>query len=317
MTATALLRYAALQKLVARFRPDIIHAYGFAADVLGMMIRVSRSDVRLITSRRGEDDNRRHQRVRRVANRWSERVVCVSSEVAAFVRATEQPPTGLLEVIPNGVPIQSPPPRHLGSHGSLVRFGTLGTVKPVKGTDLLVDAFMRFHPEAQVELAVAGLVDRPWAEDLRRRASVDNRITFVGRSLDSAVFLSGISVFVLPSRSEGMSNALLEAMALGIPCVATNVGSNRTLLTPPDLAPGGVVCEPSTDALLQAMKDLTFDPEAHSRYGAAASRIVRERYSIDRMVRQYENLYRSIGRHGSGVIATSQPSSDRAIDHAV
>jgi glycosyltransferase involved in cell wall biosynthesis len=317
MTPSALLRCATLKTLVDEFRPDIVHAYGFAADVLATIIKVSRRDVRLITSRRSEDGNRRHQRVRRIANRWSEKVVCVSSEVAHFVRATEKTRSGLLEVIPNGVPIQFPQRRRSGSQG-LVRFGTLGTVKPVKGTDLLVDAFMKFDTRADVELVIAGLIDRPWAEALRARASVDNRITFLGRSSDSPAFLSGIDVFVLPSRSEGMSNALLEAMALGIPCIATNVGSNRTLVTPPDLAPGGVVCEPTSDALLQAMKDLACDPEAHPRYGGAALRIVRERYSVDTMVRQYENLYQTIGRPGSvGVICTSQPSSDCTIDHAV
>ena len=110
----------------------------------------------------------------------SDKVVCVSQETAAFVQSTESPRPGLLTVIPNGVAVSD------ASHDSRardtdqtaksdekdrpIRFGTLGTVKPIKGTDLLVDAFMQFDRAAHVELLIAGLIDRPWAEALRERA---------------------------------------------------------------------------------------------------------------------------------------------------
>jgi glycosyltransferase involved in cell wall biosynthesis len=295
-TPSALLRYIALERIVKRFRPDIVHAYGFASDVLGTMLRLRGTDVRVITSRRGEDANRRHQRIRRLTNRWSERIVCVSPEVATFVEATEHPAPQLLEVIPNGVPVARCARPRAAADGHVIRFGTLGTVKPVKGTDILVDAFLKFGADAPVKLAVAGLIDRPWAEALRARASIDARIEFVGRSSVPNVFLASLDVFVLPSRSEGMSNALLEAMALGLPCVATDVGSNRTLLNPPGAPPGGMICELTSDALFECMRRLAGDPEARTRYGAAAFRITKERYTIEVMVRSYERLYRTVAR---------------------
>ncbi len=97
---------------------------------------------------------------------------------------------------------------------------------------------MQFDPTARVELLIAGLIDRPWAEALRERASRDTRIRFVGRSSEARRFLSSLDVFVLPSRSEGMSNALLEAMASGLPCIATDVGSNRSVFAPSRRAGG-------------------------------------------------------------------------------
>jgi glycosyltransferase involved in cell wall biosynthesis len=250
----------------------------------------------LITSRRGEDVSPRHQQVRRLANRWSEKVVCVSSEVATFVEATERTPPGLLEVIPNGVSLQAPVNGEQRCNGGVVRFGTLGTVKPVKGTDLLVDAFMKFDPEAKVELHVAGLVDRAWADALRERASKDSRITFIGRTKDPQAFLSRLDVFVLPSRSEGMSNALLEAMALGIASIATNVGSNRSVLNPAQAPPGGVICEPTSHSLFEAMNFLAQDLDKRLQYGPNAIRIVGQSYSAEAMVDRYIRLYRLVAR---------------------
>ena len=109
------LAYLRLERTVRRFRPHIVHSYGFVADVVAGLLRARGSNVRIITSRRGEDANRRHQVFRRLVNRVSDKVVCVSQETAAFVQLTESPRPGLLTVIPNGVarrgsqwPCQSP-----------------------------------------------------------------------------------------------------------------------------------------------------------------------------------------------------------------
>ena len=255
--------YLRLERLVRRFRPHIVHSYGFVADIVAGVLRTRRADVRLITSRRGEDANRRHQTLRRLVNRVSDRVVCVSAETAAFVQSTESPSPGLLAVIPNGVALNPVRlrARARGRDGP-VRFGTLGTVKPIKGTDLLVDAFMRFKQTARVELLIAGLIDRPWAEALRDRARTDTRIRFLGRASQPGSFLSRVDVFVLPSRSEGMSNALLEAMASGLPCIATDVGSNRSLLNQPAEPAAGLICEGNPESLFRAMEEMASSAEA-------------------------------------------------------
>jgi glycosyltransferase involved in cell wall biosynthesis len=299
-----MLAYLRLERAVRRFRPHIVHSYGFVADVVAGLLRASGSNVRIVTSRRGEDANRRHQAFRRLVNRLSNTVVCVSHETAAFVESTESPRPGLLTVIPNGVAVDA-----TVSHGRLrrenttgarpeqeapVRFGTLGTVKPIKGTDLLVDAFMQFDPTARVELLIAGLIDRPWAEALRARASRDTRIQFVGRLSDASRFLSSLDVFVLPSRSEGMSNALLEAMASGLPCIATDVGSNCSLLRPPAEPAAGLICEPNAEPLFRAMFEMASHAEARLDYGDHGRALVGRSYTIPNMVLEYERLYRTV-----------------------
>jgi glycosyltransferase involved in cell wall biosynthesis len=299
--------YLRLERLIGRFRPHIVHSYGFVPDLVAGVLRTRRADVRLITSRRGEDANRPHQTLRRLVNRVSHRVVCVSAETAAFVQSTESPPPGLLVVIPNGValnPARLPARAHGGDRP--VRFGTLGTVKPIKGTDLLVDAFMRFKQTDRVELLIAGLIDRPWAEALRDRARKDKRIRFLGRASQPGSFLSRVDVFVLPSRSEGMSNALLEAMASGLPCIATDVGSNRSLLNHAAEPAAGLICDGSPESLFRAMDEMASSAETRVECGARAARLVARNYTIPGMVRQYEGLYRSVvGRQPGASLDTS------------
>ena len=295
-TPKAMGRFLAFERIIRRFQPDIVHSYSFAGDVLGAMLRARGAQVTLFMSRRGEDKSRRHQLVRRITNRWSNKIVCVSSEVARFVEQTERPTAGLLEVIPNGVPMNVAVRQPSAREPGVLRFGTLGTVKPVKGTDLLVDAFMRFAPDAAVRLSIAGLIDRPWAYDLRARASADARIEFIGRASEPNAFLAGLDVFVLPSRSEGMSNALLEAMALGLACIATDVGSNRSVLQPAHRAPGGMTCEPSVDALFVSMDRMARDAHARHQYSLAAHEIAERDYATEAMVDRYHHLYRSVVR---------------------
>jgi glycosyltransferase involved in cell wall biosynthesis len=155
---------------------------------------------------------------------------------------------------------------------------------------------MKFDARAQVELSVAGVVNRPWAATLRDRASGDTRITFIGRVNDPQAFLSTLDVFVLPSRSEGMSNALLEAMARGIPCIATDVGSNRSVLNPTQTGPGGLICQPASDSLFEAMKLLSEDGDLRLLYGKNAFHIVSDSFSTEAMVARYLWLYRTVGR---------------------
>ena len=141
---------------------------------------------------------------------------------------------------------------------------------------------------------IAGLIDRPWAEALRERARRDERIRFIGRSSQASRFLSSLDVFVLPSRSEGMSNALLEAMASGLPCIATDVGSNRSLLCPPAEPAAGRICEPDAESLFRAMLEMASSAQARLDYGAQGRALVGRNYTIPNMVQEYERLYRSI-----------------------
>jgi glycosyltransferase involved in cell wall biosynthesis len=166
---------------------------------------------------------------------------------------------------------------------------------PIKGTDLLVEAFLRFPDEANVELLIAGRIGGDWGEQLVSKAAASplaQKIKFVGFESNSEAFLSNLDVFVLPSRSEGMSNSLLEAMASGLPCIATDVGSNSSLLRGRQTA--GLICQPSDADLYRCMVQLYQDEALRENLGYAARQTVETEYSMPRMVNGYRQLYREL-----------------------
>jgi glycosyltransferase involved in cell wall biosynthesis len=283
-----------LSTVLGEWKPNVIQTYGYACDIsLPFLTKAMWPNVTVITTRRGEDHNRRHQLLRRAANMCVDSVVCVSSTVARFTEATERLGQRKLKVIPNGVAlpdVQGKTP--VATH--VLRFGTLGTVKAVKGTDLLLEAFLRFGRDIDAELWIAGGKDRApdWADTVVRRAEqshLSSKIRFLGHQPDPTAFLSSLDVFVLPSRSEGMSNALLEAMAVGLPCIATDVGSNRELLL--GTQPGGVICQPRADAIFEAMQEMGSNHSMRNRLGNAARHVAQTSYSLKCMVSAYEQLY--------------------------
>ena len=286
-----------LVRVVGQARPEVVHSYGFSADLLAALVRLILPKCRIITSRRGADTNRRHQKLRSLINTIANQVICVSEETAAFASRTERLRTDKVQVIPNGVGLAEFPT--VRSDARRLRFGTLGNVKPVKGTDLLVDAFCRFSPDIDAELHIGGSLgvrdrDKSWSEDVVRRAAQSphrDNIVFAGFQAEPREFLRSLDVFVLPSRSEGMSNALLEAMSLGLPSIATDVGSNATVLTPIDADLPGIVCQASVESLFASMQRMLACNELRARCGAAARRVVASRYSLSAMVDQYEKTY--------------------------
>jgi glycosyltransferase involved in cell wall biosynthesis len=278
-------------------RAHVVHSYGFSADLVAALVKLLSPRCVLITSRRGIDTSVRHQRVRSLINRVTNQVICVSDETADYVRRTERLSPNRLRVIPNGV--VTDPARATGSRCAEVVFGTLGNVKPIKGTDLLIEAFCALPGDAPVRLRIGGTQgirdrDKKWGQALVERVHASPRgtaIEFAGFQHDPREFLRTLDVFVLPSRSEGMSNALLEAMSLGLPCIATDVGSNASVLRPLTEEPAGMVCEPTVDSLRDAMWHMFSSPEDRARSGAAARRAAVARYSFETMVSRYEDTY--------------------------
>ena len=293
------IRMTRLFRILARHRPRIIHSYGFTCDVIGPFLAKLLPRTRVITTRRGEDGEVGHQRWRSRMNRFTDLIVCVSQATADFTRATENLHRAGIRVIPNGVVIAEVP-RHASDTGSAsdrpLRFGTLGTVKPIKGTDLLVDAFLRLDPSDACELHIGGRTDvGTWGSELVQRtraAAGGDRIHFHGIQTDAEEFLRRIDVFVLPSRSEGMSNALLEAMACGLPCLVTDVGSNAAVLAPAGAArPGGLVTTPDVDGLHRALRQALDDPRARSEWAAGAYELACRNHSMKGMVTAHEQIY--------------------------
>ncbi|HUJ11580.1 MAG TPA: glycosyltransferase [Verrucomicrobiae bacterium] len=240
-----------------------------------------------------------HRLVARVVYRLADSVTTNSNPAGKFLLECKMATPRKLVVIPNGIPL--PPISGCPSAMAAARqtFGlpptgpvvaTLGRFAPIKGHAHFVAACaivaQRFP---NVTFALAG--EGASRETLLKQTTalgLTSRIRFVGQVDDPAAFLVGLDAFVLPSLSEAMSNALMEAMAAARPIVATAVGGNVELI---EHERTGLLVPPADpSALAEAICTLLGDPERGRCLGQAARAKI-ESYSIERMVTRTTELY--------------------------
>jgi glycosyltransferase involved in cell wall biosynthesis len=130
------------------------------------------------------------------------------------------------------------------------------------------------------------------------RLGVASHVELLGDRADVRDVLAALDVFVLPSRTEGMSNALLEAMATGLPVVATAVGGTPEVIA--DGSSGLLVPVDDPAAMAAAIVRVLDDPSLAGRLGAAARQTVEERYGAKSMVRRLEAVYAAVANSGGG-----------------
>lgn len=127
---------------------------------------------------------------------------------------------------------------------------------------------------------------------LAQQAGVADRVRFLGQRADVPEILQASDIFVLNSKSEGMSNALLEALAAGLPCIATDVGGNPELVRDGE---NGFLVPPNQSAPLSRLIGiLASDPELRARMGARSRQRAQEEYSLEAMVRRTESIYEQV-----------------------
>lgn len=199
-------------------------------------------------------------------------------------------------VIHNGVSVQDRVQRR--SQDMQVLW--VGRFRPEKRLDLLLEAWRR--ADVPGRLAIVG--DGPEREQVRKLSNGVLRVDLLGEVSDPTHCFRAADVFALPSDAEGMSNALLEAMAAGCACIATDVGESRDLLGVEGGVPspgaflrgsaGLLVARGDSSGLAAAFRALAGAPTLRSELGAAAHRRSRERYAIERVAQQYRKLYWSL-----------------------
>lgn len=273
---------------VRQRRPHVLHAYGFLCNVMAALFPLPRRGTVVLTSRRGNEARPGRRRLYRMSNPFVHRILCVSRATREFAVRTEGVRRERCVVIPNGIDLSAHPPAAPRS-GPLRRVGTMGRLRQVKGSDLLLEAFARIGRD-DLTLVMGGPADRRWGRELVETYRGTPGVEFPGE-VEAASFLPGLDLFVLPSRSEGMSNALLEAMSVGLPIVATDVGGNREVL---DEGRAGLLVAPSAAGLAEGIATLLDDPGRARELGRRARERVEGEHEIGTMVRRYEDLYASL-----------------------
>jgi len=292
-----------LRGLIAHTRPDVIHARNFGSWDVSVLARgLSWRPAPLVYSFHGLSEAnppRRRQWIARLLARGTAAMFTVTSATRDALADDLHLPPARITVIPNG--IRTPPQAARPGGRGPVLIGTVGNLTPIKGHELLLRAFAKFRhgaPAIDAYLCLAG--DGPLRSQLQalaRPLGIAPRCQFVGRIHNVSDFLAELDLFVLPSRSEAHPNALLEAMAAGLPCVATSVGGVPEVLDAGRC--GRLVPAGDSDALARAMLDLAVDPDARRRLGVAAWQRARDTYSLSGMAKAYATLYTEMQRANS------------------
>jgi glycosyltransferase involved in cell wall biosynthesis len=187
--------------------------------------------------------------------------------------------------------------RHaLGLPAEVPVVGAVGRLVPVKDHVGLVEATALLGRDGlRPIVAIAG--DGPLRADIETRAAalgVQGQVRLLGHRQDIDTVFTALDVFVLPSRSEGLSNTILEAMAAGLPVVATHVGGADEMVV--DGATGLLVPPASPQALAAALRRLLLDPALRTTMGHAGRARVEKDFDLAETVRQYEGLYTDLAR---------------------
>jgi L-malate glycosyltransferase len=303
-----------LYRLFRREQPDIVHTHAWGTLVEGIVAaRLARVPVVV----HGEHGTLQLRWYQRTLQRWvwgmATQVLSVSRKLTDRMTATTGFAAERILTIQNGVDLArfSPSLRDAGrealgiSPDTLV-IGTAGRLVPVKDHANLIDALGRLRTRGvRFTALIAG--DGPLRRALEEQIAslaMSGCVHLLGPRPDIDRVMASLDIFVLPSRSEGMSNTILEAMASGVPVVATNVGGAEELVD--DGRTGRLVPREDPAALSVALTELANDPDRRRGMGLAALQKAGIEFSLARMLRDYETLYVDLAARGraSGVAST-------------
>lgn len=248
---------------------------------------------------------------RRFAYGLADVVFAVTDELRKFHARQAWVSSGRIRVLTNGVDTEvfAPQPHvKTSARGKLnipvERFviGSLGRMVPIKNHVAILKAaesLLLRGIDAHALLVGSGPELQTYKSYVKQAAELAGRVTFLGATEKVAEALSAMDAFVLPSFSEGMSNTLLEAMSCGMPVVATRVGGNPEVVEAN--CSGLLVNSGETEELADCLTQLAQDAALRERLGAAARARILEKFSLQRMVSAYSQLYLDLGER-AGVL---------------
>ena len=290
-------------RLLQEQQPLILHTWMFHANIPGRVLgRIAGIPV-IISSIRtmGQEGIFRHRSDRFTAA-LSDRIVCVSENVAKYAEQTIHLPPEKLVVVPNGVDpndYRSLPSKAEARNlsqlpDSALIIGAIGRMHRVKGLSILLRAFAQLAElHRTVHLLFVGEgPDRQLLIDQAQDFGLNSKVTFLAFQKDIPKLLPALDLFVSASLHEGMPNAILEAMAAGLPVVATDVGGTPEVVQ--DGQTGFLVPPGEYEALAISICKLLEDPDLRCRMGKEGKERVAKNFSIEQMTQQFEQLYEQL-----------------------
>lgn len=301
--------YPKLYRLFRQHRPAILHSRNLAALEAVVPAFAAGVPVRIHGEHGWEESDPRglsakFRFMRRIYRPFVSRYVALSGDLQRYLVDRVGVPAERVSRICNGVdtvrfqPAAGPRPAITGcpfAAPDQVLIGTVGRLQAVKDQITLVRAFARLVASGapgsdRARLVVAG--DGPLRSQVEaevRACGVADRIWLAGERKDVPDVMRGLDIFVLPSISEGISNTILEAMASGLPVVATEVGGNGELVVAG--VTGALVPASDPAAMAEALMCYAGDVALRHKHGAAGRERVEAEFSLSGMVERYTSLY--------------------------
>ena len=286
-------------RLFSSMNPDVIHTHGYRPDVLasGIAGRLAIPRVTTVHGFTGGDwKNRLYEFLQVRAFKRYEAVVAVSRPLEGRLR-TRGVPARSLHMIPNGYDVSQPflerneARKALGLPQGGRVLGWVGRLSPEKGPDIMLDALTALQ-QPETLLSIIGDGDERGAlEAQARELGVAGQIRWHGMVPDAGRLYAAFDAFVLSSRTEGTPISLFEAMAAGVPIVATRVGGVPDVLRESE---GWLVPPTDSPSLARTIVRALDERDESRRRGEAARHRLAEVYGLGPWLDQYDRLYRSL-----------------------
>jgi glycosyltransferase involved in cell wall biosynthesis len=295
---------ARFARIVRRVRPDVVHAHSSKAGAVARLGRLINPRTPVVYTPHGyafaghfsrEIERSTYREIERILARLAARVICVCEAEARLARTIG--PSDRVRVVHNGIESAGKGPVH-PRMAELARTGpvtcALTLLRPGKGLETLIDALptvLARHPTVQVAIGGEG----PDLDALRARAltcGVDDALHFLGASDDPLSILRGAEIFVHPSWAESFPYVILEAMAVGLPIVASDVGGIGEAIVSGEsglLVPAG-----EAGALARALIDVLDDAATRARMGEAAKERAEKQFTRSAMIDGLVGVYHEV-----------------------
>ena len=279
----------ALRRFLKEQRVDLVHTCFESSDLWCGGVTKLFSKAKLVWNRRdmGILRGRKHAIAYKRLAGLPDAVFAVSEKVHRYSIEVDGIAPDRVTTIHNGLDLARWPERPKSQSAGSPVIASLGNIRRVKGHDVMLRAFAAVHREfPKARLALGGAVLEPAFMDelmaLITEFGLAQSVSFSGSIQDQQAFLQSASIFVLPSRSEGFSNAIVEAMAASLPVGATDVGGNAESVV--DGVTGLIVASEDSAGMAEAMLHMLRDPEQAAAMGLAGRQRVLEQFTTEAMM---------------------------------
>ncbi len=299
-----------LAKLIKKNKIDIVQTYHFKSDTYGVFVSRLSGVPKIISSRRDTGDLKktRHTLLNKIMNQFINHYIMVCEAVGKTFKESEGIPQKKMTTIYNGVDLKrfstngdqrlDDLKREIDIEKGTFVVGTSAMFRPEKGYDVLLEGIKKANPYiGNWKVLLMGHwwdgITYEYCKEYCDKNGLNHIIRFMGYKNEIEKYLQIMDVFCLvPKRNEGFSNAILEAMAMGKPVIATDVGGNAEAVIHNET---GIIIPPDdSDSLAEAILKLYRDPELRLEMGKKGRKRVEQEFPMEKMIKEHERLYEEI-----------------------